>query len=100
MVQCKQVGCGPSGCVGADEHGEQLLAGPQLQRLQDGRRWQVNGLARIAKVSNELTKRGPRVEDILGCDQERRREEVLRCTDICSAALLLLQRVPIMSSAA
>ena len=68
----------PGAAAGAHMHGEDLLAGPQLQRLEQRRLRQLHGVQRIAHLGHELPNLPAAEEAVLACEQEAGRQEVLQ----------------------
>ena len=68
----------PGTAAGAHEHGEDLLAGPQLQRLEQRRLRQLHGIQRVAHLRDELPNLPAAEEAVLACEQEAGCQEVLQ----------------------
>lgn len=60
----------PGGGVGANEHGEELLASPELQGLDNGRLRQIHSIKAVAHVADEEAHLCTRVEAVLARQQE------------------------------
>ena len=66
------------GCVGAYEQREHLFTSPELQGLEERGAGQVNHVAGIPQVADQLTEAGTVVKDILTRQQECGRQEILQ----------------------
>ncbi len=67
----------PSEGVGADEHAEDLLAGPQLHGLDDGGDGQVGGGEGVPHEGHQAPHVCARVEPVLAGQQVSRRQKIL-----------------------
>ena len=67
--------------LGPQQHAEDLLARPQLDRLEDARGRQLDLLGRVAHVAAEPRQLSASEEEVLARDQVSRRDEVLRRGD-------------------
>lgn len=76
-----RVRAAPGKAVGADEHGEELLAGPQLQGLHQRGLRQVHSVHAVAHEAGKLRHLRAAVEAVFARKQECRRQEVLRMSD-------------------
>lgn len=68
----------PCAGVGADEHGAELLAGPQLKRLEQRRLRQVYRIHAVAHEADKLPHLRARVEAVLAGQQVCRCQEILQ----------------------
>ena len=69
----------PGLAAGPHEHGEDLLAGPQLHGLEQGGLRQLDAAEGIAHLADQLPHLRPGVEAVLACQQVARRQKVLHC---------------------
>lgn len=60
----------PGPCVGLDHGTEDLLAGPQLYRLQDARHWQIILLCCVTHIATQQAEVASGVEAVLAGQQE------------------------------
>ena len=87
MQSCgDRVRAAPGKAVGADEHGEELLAGPQLQGLHQRGLRQVHGVHAVAHEAGKLRHLRAAVEAVFARKQECRRQEVLRMSNCPESA--------------